>query len=258
MSAQRRQSLAERLGLKCLIVGPPTPGNLPRLLSGEAMLMIDRSTFHEHVWDCPKCGKTVSLEKVADTTIGYGNQTEDLIGDPDFDYEIRKCPRCAQPVFVKFDTHEKRIAEAFPYSNVLPSSFEKPIPRKVRDDLADAMRCFYTQSYKGCVAMCRRAFQNISRDWNIQGRDIGEEIAALRNEGVITESLARAAQQIRQFGAYGAHPQDDLLDDVTKEIATTIIELMNQFTLHIYVMPSKVGELEKLQQAVRQRRKSDT
>jgi predicted transcriptional regulator len=104
--------------------------------------------------------------------------------------------------------------------------------------------------------MCRRAFQNIARDWGIKARDISEAIKEMRDEGIITESLARAAQQIRQFGAYGAHPQDDLLDDVNKDIATTIIELMNQFTLHIYVMPSKVGELEKLQQAVRQKRKA--
>jgi endogenous inhibitor of DNA gyrase (YacG/DUF329 family) len=161
------------------------------------MLMIDRSTFHEHVWDCPKCGKTVPLEKVADTMTGFGSSSEDLIGDPDYDYEICKCPQCGQPVFVKFDTREKRIAEAFPYSNVLPSSFEKPIATKVREDLADAMRCFYAQSYKGCVAMCRRAFQNIARDWGIKARDISEAIKEMRDEGIITESLARAAQQIR-------------------------------------------------------------
>ena len=73
---------------------------------------------------------------------------------------------------MKFDTREKRIAEAFPYSNVLASSFEEPIALKVKEDLADAMRCFYAQSYKGCTAMCRRAFQNIAHDWGIKGRDI--------------------------------------------------------------------------------------
>ena len=106
--------------------------------------------------------------------------------------------------------------------------------------------------------MCRRAFQNIARDWGIKVRDIGEEIKEMRKEGIITEPLAKAAQQIRQFGAYGAHPQDDLLDDVTRDIAMKIIELMRQFTQHIYVMPSITGELEKLQQAVRQKHKSDT
>jgi hypothetical protein len=219
--------------------------------------MIDRSTFHEHVWDCPRCGKTVPLETVADTMRGYDNR-EDLIDDPEYAYEICKCPQCGQPVFVKFDINQKRIAEAFPYSNVLPSSFESSIAPKVREDLADAMRCFHAQSYKGCVAMCRRAFQNIARDWGIKARDISEAIKDMRAEGIITESLARAAQQIRQFGAYGAHPQEDLLDDVTKDIATTITELMNQFTLHIYVMASKVGELEKLQQVIRQKHNSDT
>lgn len=77
-------------------------------------------------------------------------------------------------------------------------------------------------------------------------------------EGIITSPLARAAQQIRQFGAYGAHPQDDLLDDVTRDIAVKIVELMRQFTQHIYVMPSLTGELEKLQQSVRQKRKNLT
>ena len=74
-----RRTLAQRLGLERLIFGPPTPGNLPRLWGGrKAMPMIDRSTFHDNVWDCPKCGKTVPLEKVADTISGYGNQAEDL------------------------------------------------------------------------------------------------------------------------------------------------------------------------------------
>jgi hypothetical protein len=219
--------------------------------------MIDRSTFHEHVWDCPACGKTVSLELVADTNVYvYRDHIEDRIGDPQYNFEICKCPHCGRPVFVKFDRNAKRIAEAFPYSSVLPSSFEQPIPSKVKEDLADAMRCFYAQSYKGCVAMCRRAFQNIARDWGIKVRDIGEEIKEMRKEGIITEPLARAAQQIRQFGAYGAHPQDDLLDDVTTDIANKILELMRQFTQHIYVMPSTAGELEQLQQAIRQKRLS--
>lgn len=250
-----KRTPAQRLGLDRLVVDPPTLGNTPRLWPRYTG-MFERKSFRGYVWDCPHCGNVVPLRTVADTHTGY-NQSDEL-PDPLYAFVICRCETCEKAVFVKYNHVEGRIAEAYPYSNVSPDSFESEIPEKVRDDLANAMRCFYAQSYKGSVAMNRRAFQNIAKDWKIKARDIKDEIAEMLSLGLITRALASAAQEIRQFGAYGAHPQDDELDGVDDRFAIKIIELMRQFTQHLYVMPQITGELAKMRQDAKQKQQSNS
>ena len=69
---------------------------------------------------------------------------------------------------------------------------------------------------------------------------------------LITRALFDAAHEIRHYGGYGAHPQDDNLDDITPEIAENISVLTYQFLDHIYVMPAKTKELAARRQAAKQ------
>jgi Domain of unknown function (DUF4145) len=260
ISHENGRTLAQRLGLERLILGPPLTGDAPRVWGriDETNYMIDRTSFKELVWDCPACGVPSKLEQIIDTIRDDFNQgITDLAPHPLYTFAICRCTiaDCGEIVFVKYDKEQKRIAEAFPYPHVAPSMFAISIPDKVREDLAEGVRCFYANSYKACVAMCRRALQNMAKQY-VKARDTTDQIKELRSEGIITEALFNAAQEIRQFGAYGAHPQDDMLDEVTPEIATSIIELLHQFTEQFYVMPAKTKELAKRRQDAKQKPQS--
>jgi Domain of unknown function (DUF4145) len=257
-SCASKGTLAQRLGLERLILGPPISGNVPRLWGrsfDETHHMIDRTSFTELVWDCPACGVPSKLDQITSTIRDdYDGRSTDLAPHPSFTFAICRCTiaNCGEIVFVKYDKEKQRIADAFPSPNSQPSTFASSIPEKVKEDLAEGMRCFYANSYKACVAMCRRALQNMAKQY-VEARDIADQIKELRSKGFITEALFNAAQEIRQFGAYGAHPQNDMLDEVTPEIATSIIELVNQFTEQFYVTPAKTKELAKLRQAAKQK-----
>jgi hypothetical protein len=122
----------------------------------------------------------------------------------------------------------------------------------IDSDFAEAMRCRYANAPKGCVALCRRALQNAAKNKGVQSRDIGDQIKEMRSTGLITDALFNAAQEIRQFGAFGAHPQDDELDDVTLAIADSVLELTNRFMEHLFVMPARTAELAKRRQSAKQ------
>jgi Domain of unknown function (DUF4145) len=57
-----------------------------------------------------------------------------------------------------------------------------------------------------------------------------------------------SAHEIRQFGNYGAHVQDDGLDKVTSDEARNAREVTWQFLYSIYIAPAKTAELKKARQ----------
>ena len=100
--------------------------------------------------------------------------------------------------------------------------------------------------------MCRRVVQGIAKDKEILGDTNKEQIKAMRSAGLIAEPMFDAAHEIRHYGGYGAHPQDDGLDDITPAIAESLLELTNQFLQNIYVMAGRNAELAQRRQAVAQ------
>jgi uncharacterized protein DUF4145 len=100
--------------------------------------------------------------------------------------------------------------------------------------------------------MCRRAIQDIAKNEHIEGDTNKEQIKNMRNSGLITKAMFDSAHEIRHYGGYGAHPQDDGLDDITPDIADSLLELTNQFLQNIYVMTGKNAELARRRQSVKQ------
>jgi len=256
-SIARRGSLAQRLGLERFIV---------ECRAGESKTMIrDPWLYGELDWDCPHCGFPVHLELLDSANDDGTNWQPHAAGieqtnrDPDHPqriiYLVCCCPRsdCRGIIFAVGDASTRKVKEAYPYVRATADSFPSSIPGKIRADFAEATRCFYAQAYKGSVALSRRAFQNIAKERGITSRNLDAQIREMHDKGLITASLFGAAQEIRQFGAFGAHPQDDELDDVTGPIAESILEFVNQFMEHLYVMTAKTAALAKKRQEAKQK-----
>src|SRR5690242_1032487 len=188
-------------------------GSRSSLLAKEnpSMARDEDTVYRELSWPCPFCGVTVELQAIKSVFSGEA------------DYLICRCPRtrhCGALLFVKYDRtiRPERIAEVYPFPNASAETFSDVIPPKLRDDYAEAVRCFYAKAYKGVVVMARRFLQNLARDKGIKrGENIKKEIAELFAKGLITKSLHDAAHELRHFGGFGAHPQDDGLDNVTRQ-----------------------------------------
>ncbi len=101
--------------------------------------------------------------------------------------------------------------------------------------------------------MCRRALQNIALDKKIPRAEIKEQIKQMQMAGLITKPLSDAAQEIRHFGGFGAHPQEDILDETTETDALKVFRQLDQIVRNIYVMPAETKELAKRRQGIQQK-----
>jgi len=141
------------------------------------------------------------------------------------------------------------VARVFPEPQTSPDDYHESIPENIRKDFAEAKRCYFADAYKGTVVMCRRVVQLVVRD-KISDKTVWEmklhkQIDELLKAGLITKSLHELSTEIRHFGNFGAHPQDDGLDNITPEDAETIETFTGDLLVDLYVRPSKTAEMTK-------------
>lgn len=194
-------------------------------------------------YQCPYCGIQVTLTPLKWT----------------MEHIIYSCdnPGCQKSFYAKVKylgstvginetTYRYEILETYPK---LVSQKHEAIPQKIWVDYLEASQAYDVGAYKASVVMCRRTMQNVCLEHGAIKVDSNGRYQKLKDQ--IKQafpqkdySLIHAyADKIKYFGDYGAHPQDDNIDDVTKETAKKVLD----FTLEIL----KIGyivewELKKL------------
>jgi hypothetical protein len=164
---------------------------------------------------------------------------------------ICRCPtRLCKLSFVIYDRLNDRVIQVYPYSYASADDYHESIPEKIREDLAEAEKCSQAQAYKGAVVMYRRALQNVVLNLfpdnpEIKTKKLWEQIDELFNKGFITRHLKESAHEIRQFGNFGAHPQDDNLDKATRDDVETIDHLTWDIIHAIYIVPFQTNKLKE-------------
>jgi len=116
------------------------------------------------------------------------------------------------------------------------------VPKAIREDFAEALRCEFIHSYRAAVVMCRRAIQSSAMELDAQGARLVDQIDDLFAKGRITEPLKTFAHEIRLTGNDGAHPDKDGLADVQEKDAADIIEFTREYLHHVYVLPKKLKD----------------
>lgn len=161
---------------------------------------------------------------------------------------ICRCPtRLCELSFVIYDKLNDRVQSVYPYSTFNADDYHQSIPQKVREDIAEAERCYYAGAYRASVTMYRRAIQNIVLDKiadpDIKKKHLVDQIDVLLANGLITKNLTETAHEIRHFGNFGAHPSDDALDNTNNEDAEMIGQLTFDLIKTIYITPFQTAEL---------------
>jgi hypothetical protein len=156
-------------------------------------------------------------------------------------WRIGLCENCRRPLFVVLDEQETEIIRTFP-----PVSLDKPshVPSGVADDYVEATLCLSVGAYKAAAAMCRRALQSAALDKGCKHAKLNAQLNELSQKGLLNPSLLKVAHQVRYFGNYGAHPDEDGLGDVTQKEADTIRDLTWQVLEDLYVNPARVEAME--------------
>lgn len=202
--------------------------------------------------ECPHCGDTVALVPVHSPTNTHDNA-----------YFVAQCPnhkrQHCRPIFAVYQALNDCIVARYPISTAEASNFHKSIPMPIREDYAEACRCAHNNANKAVVVMCRRVIEALACD-KLQGKAkdgarskaLHLLVDLLQSEGFITKDLKESAHELRLFGNYGAHVQDDGLDNVTPKEAKNAREITWQLLHTIYVAPAKTAELRDARRAKEQ------
>jgi hypothetical protein len=189
-------------------------------------------------YHCPRCGHLVRglPETKAVYHIGEGIDSRAFL--------IVRCPRrLCDLAFVVYDRLNERVESVYPFARTSAGDFHEAIPQPIRADFAEARRCLFAEAFKAVVVLCRRVMQAVALNRGASGKTLRDQVDALLTSGQITKSLHDAATEIRHFGNFGAHPQNDDLDDVTREDAKAILALTDDFLLDLFVRPHETQTL---------------
>ena len=119
---------------------------------------------------------------------------------------------------------------ALPFEVDVPAS----TPPGAKEDVLEAGRCLENGAPRGCVVMCRRALGFIADLKGAKGRWLEEKIDDLHKRGLIKDVTYGMAKPIREFGNYGAHRKDDLLDRVDERTAEDIMRITLRLLEELY------------------------
>lgn len=121
------------------------------------------------------------------------------------------------------------------------------VPEHVASTADEAHRCLSIGAHRGAVALARAVVEATAKDHGIDKGMLDKKIEAMARQGVISEAMKDAADEIRFAGNEVAHA--DLAEEpITADDAGEVLELMDAILTRVYQEPRQV-------QRVRERRK---
>jgi len=166
---------------------------------------------------------TLNLHLYFSTLYPAGTLNQKTLGlSPVFPFEVTKAKM--QDWIVQWTSLHAR-------SEDLPGS----VPKNVLDDYVEAMSTFNINAFKASSVMTRRALQQALEDKGAKkGLSLAAQIDELKEKGLLSDATANLAHGVRQFGNFGAHPNDDLLAQVTSEDARIALDITKKILKELY------------------------
>ena len=193
---------------------------------------------------CPHCEAKAHLELIHNDHYLGSN------GDQ-YNYVTFRCKPCQKISLRVFRSTQNQYSKEqmltpddwvanYPSNDTTPSEkYVQFVPKPVIEDYTEGLVCLSSGADKASVSMFRRAIQNAMID--LGADDKLDLIDQIKNVGTLTKDIKDWAHNIRIFGNWGAHPQDDMLHDITPELATEVKDFVDEFMNYVYVMPGKVA-----------------
>lgn len=194
---------------------------------------------------CPHCGAKVHIVKLWSDHHILKN------GDVEF-YIVFRCKPCEKLVLKTFFFKQNQFSnetnlepegwdEKFPITldDELSRADSEHIPEDVLSDYQEALKCKSIGANKASCSMFRRALQNaligLGADTKL------DLIAQINSLGRLPEDIKDWAHQIRIFGNWGAHPDEDNLKDVEPGDVDDVHDFISKFFIFMFIMPNKVA-----------------
>jgi hypothetical protein len=207
------------------------------------------NVIKDFIDDCPHCGARAHFQMIFNDS--YKNEKRDLIY-----YVVFRCVPCKKLILEtykffqnQFDTNENLSnsgwLDKFPSDEIAyVNKFENVVPGDVLEDFREGVMSLNSKCFKASVSMFRRSLQ--SALLNLGAKPEEDLIIQIKNIGSLTQDIKDWAHNIRIFGNWGAHPQDDNLKEVNEKIANEVRMFLEEFFNYVYLMPSRVAKARQV------------
>lgn len=194
---------------------------------------------------CPHCGSKAHLQLI------HNDSFIDAAGHQ-HNYMMFRCVPCKMLCIKEYLSKQNQYSDEqdlemkgwlSKYPNLgtkLSQEFTEYVPSSVLEDYQEGAVCMSVCAHKGAVSMFRRTIQDSMIDLGADQKDT--LVQQINSVDRLTKDIKDWAHNVRIFGNWGEHPQDDLLNDITGEIAQEVKSFVEEFMNYVYVMPGKVSK----------------
>jgi hypothetical protein len=197
---------------------------------------------------CPKCGEP-SKSSVHGRVEAY-----DPEGGPPAEFVLLRCSHaeCQAPMVQVREDYGRGFDEDKPVTYYpSPRRLSSAVPRALRDEFAEARKCFDAKAYTATLVMVRRTLEGTCADQGSTKRTLAESLKDLQAQGKIDGLLAEWADLLRVVGNEGAHFTGN---KASTEDAEDALDFAEALLDHLYVLRARFDEFKTRQQTRAKRR----
>jgi hypothetical protein len=125
------------------------------------------------------------------------------------------------------------------------------IPTEIREDFKEAAVCLGAGCYKASLVMSRRVLQRCLHGQGCSENRLVDAIGAAVQTGVLRKAFHPLAEEIRQYGNLGAHPDDDQLQNASRDSAHQVLEFARLLIHEFYDVPASASRLKTNRQGAK-------
>jgi hypothetical protein len=193
---------------------------------------------------CGHCGFDGQLDPKELVELERGIDTHE--GD-DWDWakgvRIAVCPVCKEPSLWTWIWHEGWGDPPEDVARIYPTPRDHSVlPERVKTRLDEALRVRKISPDLYAVQI-RRTLEAIANDKEAVGENLFQKLDDLAAKGVIPETLANIAHELRELGNLGAHDAEISVEPADVPVIEGLLDALLE---HLYLAPAKLEAVKNL------------
>ncbi len=123
-----------------------------------------------------------------------------------------------------------------------------PVSDEIREDFREAGLALGAGCYKASMVMSRRVLQRCLKEQGCTQHNLVDAIAYAIEHNILRKAFHTVAEEIRQYGNLGAHPDDEQLANANRENAEQVLEFSRLIIHDFYEVPATATKLRRKRQ----------
>lgn len=164
-------------------------------------------------------------------------------------WHILRCQNAAcQRLVLAEITHTGNVQKIYPFVAYQLDTTAQ-VPKEIREDFREAGVCLGAGCFKASLVMSRRVLQRCLHDQGCAQNKLVDAINHALQNNILRKAFHPLAEEIRQYGNLGAHPDDDQLQNASRDSAQHVLDFARLLVHEFYEVPASAALLKSKRQA---------